>query len=260
MYLWQQHIDSFVKVYQPLAANFLKEIGETKVAGMPEPFFPVAGRNYPTAACKIVFAGMETRGWGEMEDFVTDARESGAKAVLREQNRFDTFEFTKWPNNFGSDFWSFVLKFLAGFHDIADWKELKQRKHADILSSFAWANLNAVERYQVTAEWRGVKLEDWSTVKKASSPIDRGDNVLRALTPHLVVITNWTPDESWLTEHRSVAERTTVADHLLYMRLQPCGTHVIWTAHPTWLSKHPPFDDWVTRCVKLAKEKLIHTI
>src|ERR1700678_1411796 len=98
---WQQFADNFVNVYEPLAAQFVKGIGDTKPDGFPEPFFPVAGRNYPSVPQKIVFVGMETRGWGDMENFLHATRISMAEAVLREQDEFDSFDFTGWSNNFG---------------------------------------------------------------------------------------------------------------------------------------------------------------
>jgi hypothetical protein len=69
------------------------------------------------------------------------------------------------------------------------------------------------------------------------------------------VIVNWDCEENWLTEHRKIAERAEIADHLIYYRLQNCNTHVIWTAHPNWL-KFNDLNKYVEMCVGLAKTKL----
>ena len=198
---------------------------------------------------------METRGYGDMINFIEHAKQSTTESIFRTQDEFDEFDFAGWTNNFGTSFWDFVLKFLAGFHGVENWKDLKRRQRPDILSSFSWANLNAIERYEVTAQKRAAKWEDWNAVKQASLILDSGEHVLQAFTPKLVVIVNWTDGEDWLTKHRIVDERTEIFDHLLYLRLQPCGTHVIWTAHPTWL-KFNDFDGYVGRCVALANAKL----
>lgn len=252
---YQDQVNRFTTVYAPLTETFVKDIAGVDTVGMPEPFFPVFGRNYASAETKIAFVGMETRGYGEMRNFMTDAEESIAKALLREQSEFDDFAFTEWTTNFGMDFWSFVMKFLAAFHKVPDWKTVKQGERPEILSSFAWANINTIERYEVTAKNKGVKQENWDLVKRASAAIDRGENILRALNPQLVVICHWDCDEKWLTDGLVVEERTDIGDHLLYMKLQPTGTHVVWTAHPTWL-KFNDFDGYVARCVELAKSKL----
>lgn len=252
---WETFTERYVGIYQPLATQFLERIANTNVSGITEPFLPAAGRNYPTAPCKIVFAGMETRGYGDMINFVEHAKQSTAESLLRSQGEVDDFDFVEWTNNFGTSFWDFALKFLAGFHGVENWKDLKRRQRPDILSSFGWANLNALERYEVTAQKRGTKWDDWNAVKQASRIFDSGEHIIRAFAPALIVVVNWTEDESWVTTHRAVAERTEVFDHLLYLRLQPCGTHVVWTAHPTWLKFHD-FDGYVARCVQLAKEKL----
>lgn len=255
MTTYDEQVKRFVEVYGPLADSFARTIGGTDTKGMPEPFFPVFGRGYASADPKIAFVGMETRGWGDMHAFLADAQVSLQDAVLREQGEFDEFAFVNWSNNFGMDFWSFVMKFLAKFHGVPDWRVLKRGERDDILGSFAWANMNTIERYEVSAKERGVTLETWGTIKKASLHIDRGEHVIRSLTPDVVVICHWDCDERWLTDGLAVSERVEIGDHLLYLHVQTTNTHVIWTAHPTWL-KFNDFDGYVSKCVDLAKEKL----
>lgn len=255
MSTWPEFTESFVRVYEPLAQAFATGVSDTDPEGLPEPFFPVAGRNYPSAETKIVFVGMETRTWGDLNNFLTEVRESPAKAIFREQDEFDECAFTGWSSNSGKDFWSFVLKFLAGFHRIEDWKALKRSEYPEILSSFGWANVNCIERHHVSSEKRGARFDNWQAVKKASLIVDDGEHMLRAFAPHLVIVTHWNCDERWLTGQRTVQERTEVADHLLYLRLFPGDIHVIWTAHPRWLAFRG-FDHHVRRCVELAKSML----
>ena len=255
MVQYQDQVNSFLKVYKPLASTFYSRIANLNVEGMPEPFFPVFGQNYAAAKIKIAFVGMETRGYGEMKNFMRDASESISKSLLREQEEFDSFEFTRWTYNFGMDFWSFVLKFLARFHGVENWKELKNRMRADILSSFAWANINTVERYEITAKKQNVEWSIWSKIKQASTLFDRGENIIRALDPHLIVIVHWDCHESWLTDGLVLEEKDVVGDHLWYLKIQPTNTHVVWTAHPTWLKFHG-FDEYVDQCVSISKSKL----
>lgn len=49
-----------------------------------------------------------------MRKFVDHARYSIPDALLREQEEVDSLAFVEWTTNFGMDFWSFVMIFLAG--------------------------------------------------------------------------------------------------------------------------------------------------
>lgn len=48
-------------------------------------------------------------------------------------------------------FWDFNFKFLMNFYNIDDWKIVKRGETKDILKSFAWGNINSMERYHITA-------------------------------------------------------------------------------------------------------------
>ena len=127
----------------------------------------------------------------------------------------------------------------------------------NILRSFAWGNTNSIERYAVTAEKKGVDYQSWLTVKKASRCFDKAKHLLDVLKPNIMVIENWSTSETWLIDGlNGNFVRQKIDDHFWYYFLPTTQTHVLWTAHPNWLSKNRDFDDYIKYLVTFVKEKL----
>jgi hypothetical protein len=247
----------FIETYKPLVTDFISKIRTTQYDKIPQPFLPLHGQLYHAAQTKIVFVGMETRGWGNMKDFVNEVEKDFEQAILKEFDEFDELDFCFWGNNFGSSFWDFNFKFLANFYNIDDWKKVKRGKEEEILRSFAWGNTNSIESYGVTAEKKGVDYESWEKVKNASKCFDKARYLLDVLQPNIMVIVNWGASEEWLSDglnEKLVGQE--IDDHFWYYFLGSTQTHVLWTAHPTWLSKNRDFDDYIEYLVDFVKQKL----
>lgn len=246
----------FIDTYKPLVVDFVNSIRNVQYDKIPEPFLPAYGQLYDTTETRIAFVGMETRGYGNITDFVNQVDENPEEAIFGVFEDFDELQFCKWGSNFGNSFWDFNFKFLANFYNIDNWEELKSGKAEKILKSFAWGNTNAIERYHITAEKNGVDYENWLKVKNASKCFDSGKYLLNALHPHLMVILNWR-EEEWLSNGiNDTIKRQEIDDHFWYYFLPINQTHVIWTAHTTWLAKNRDFDDYIKYLVDFVKQRL----
>ena len=245
----------FIKLYKPLVIDFLKEIKNIKINGLPEPFLPAIGKNYEKAKYKITFTGMETRGYGELKNFIEHANKNIEDAICRIQEEFDNLDFCDWGNNFGTSFWDFNLKFLSYFYNLDDWLILKNKEKEDILTSFSWCNINSIERFEVTSEGNGANYENWSVLKEASKVFDNGKLILNSLKPDILIILHWADDESWLFGNSDIKPEV-IEDHLWYYFIENTQTHVIWTAHPRWLNMNKEFDNFIETCVNVIKQKI----
>ena len=188
----QQMKTAMVNAYKPLVQSFLGAIAQIDCNGLPEPFFPVFGSRYASAEKRIVFAGIETRGYGDFSGFLQNAKTDIASCIFRGEDEFDGFA---GGNNFGNDFCGFNLKFLASYYGLADWKALKRNENPEILKSVAWANANSIERYHVTAQGRGVKPGNWQRAKDASVPFDRLSLITQTMSPNIVILLAWGADD-----------------------------------------------------------------
>src|SRR5204862_7309288 len=102
----------------------------------------------------MAFIGRDTRRWGEMNEFIAAAKQNGQDALFRSEEYFYGLPFVsenpRWTNNFGTSFWDTVMQFVAAFHGVADWTEIKKRQHDHLLQSFIWAQTNSVETWGAT--------------------------------------------------------------------------------------------------------------
>lgn len=249
----------FIDTYKPLVTEFVSKIRTVQYDKIPEPFLPIHGQLYESAKTRIAFVGMETRGWGNTTDFLNSVDSNPEEAMFRAFRAFNELEFCDWGNNFGNTFWDFNFKFLANFYEVNDWKKIKKRKEEDILRSFAWCNTNSIERYQVTAKKGGVDYENWLKVKNASKIFDKAKYLLDVLKPNIMVIESWETPETWLSEglNQNLVKQE-IDDHFWYYFLPTTQTHILWTAHPTWLNKNRHFNDYIKYLVSFAKQKLLN--
>jgi len=250
--------ENFINIYKSLATEFINKIKNLKgMEGIPEPFLPVYGKNFEKVKCKIAFVGKETKSYGSITNFIEDFIKHPENALFREEGEFDEFEFTNWTNNFKTSFWDFVLQFLAKFYKLQDWEILKEQQHTDILSSFAWCNTNAIERYEVSAQGKNVDYETWLKVKNASIVFDNAEYLIKSLKPNVLIILNWEENLEWLT--KNVVENIKpieIGDHLQYYYLKNYDIHVYWTAHPRWLSANVGFDYIIDKIINDITKKL----
>ena len=230
----------YEEVYVPLLKEFGRQIKGVKVSGIPEPHLPAYGKDYDKTKHKIVFVGIETKGWGDMKDFpkILDRK---VEEILR-----DNISQLDVPLRPGS-FWNFIRKVLAKIHQV-------DPSAIDKLKDFAWANANSIERFSVTAKERAA-IGDWTKVKAASLVFDSAKHVVDVLKPDLMIILWWSPDATWLTKGLSAATCRKKYDHHMWHYEVTSGPQVIWTAHPRWLSANG-FERYVIKVSNLARKLL----
>jgi hypothetical protein len=241
----------FTSIYSALLQEFLNGVDGAAPGGIPELHLPSCGSGYETSLHRLAFIGQDTGGWGEMENLLDAVRADPVSAACRVNDYLQDLEFLDSTNNFGTSFWDTVLRLLAGFHGIQNWKELKRGDHEHVLRSFLWANTNSLERYEVSARGKGVRYEDWIRFKTASEKFDQLELVLEAFTPKTVVILDWDSRPRY-TPNELVWE--TISDHLEYARSARSGTHIFRAAHPTWLNQNDLYNETVTGIVERWKK------
>src|SRR6266576_4485090 len=139
----------YINYFTPLIQDFIRDVeslAHPKIKKMPEPFFPLFGKNYETSALKLVIVGQDTRGWGDLREFIASEKANPGSNLAEGLNEFRDHEFTSWGGPRQS-FWGFAMMFLAALHGQDDWGAMKQGKMTEILDSFAWGNGNAIELY-----------------------------------------------------------------------------------------------------------------
>lgn len=229
----------FEKHYLEKVAAFIGDVADVDATGIPEIHLPLWGTNYETAKLRIAFVGMETKYWGDMGEFIGEAKQNPQTAIFRNEAWFHEFKFLESTNNFGTSFFDAVMQFLALFHNIPDWHELKARQYDGLLRSFVWAETNAIERHTTEAH-EGVNSELWGKLKAASRRhLDSYSAMADIFRPHIVVVMDTNSDPYFLG---SAPERDPgfeeIGDHLWYGRDPVLKTHIFNTAHPNYFFRN----------------------
>ena len=235
--------------FVPLIRNFKKEIEGLELQGITGPHFPGVGECYENAKYKFAFCGMETYGWGYMEDFM---KQDSYDYLSDCDSCLNGYEHLGWASNWHATFWGFVFKFLAKFYK-ADFDNLinddKDATLRSILKSFIWANSNCIERYEVTSKWEGANLASWEAVKSASRKIDDLNHIINSCTPKVVFIVYSGASEDYILnettlsnifgsnfdQKRNVLKLQKESPKYNYYYLRNTSTHVFHLPHPTWM-------------------------
>ena len=158
-----QNDEHFINYYSRLLKDFASEVGNGDFRNIPQPFLPTFGDRYSSAARRIAFVGIETRGWGDAAEFLDKLSRSDPADLIRANlEEFRELEFVDWTNNFGSTFFDFVIAFLLlsnGFSP--NLSAFKRQPNKEILRDFAWGNFNSVEEYETTAARGNASRPDW---------------------------------------------------------------------------------------------------
>lgn len=248
----------FEKVYEPLVKKFIEEIKDVNKQNLPEPFIPVCGTNYESSSYKIAFVGWETRNNLSLTEFYESAKKNPGEALNRFYEIIDLeedFNLTNYANNFGTGFWNFIFKFLAKLIN-EEWKEIKQKKHPEILKSFVWGNLDSIERYEVSAKGACGNSQEWEKVKKASNIFDNAEVFIEALKPKLIIVLQWQEDDLWIKGIKNIEHEIIVGDYLEYYHLKDSDTHIYWTRHPRGFTVDK-IDEYISRIFISINEKNI---
>ena len=256
--------------YAPLVEQFVKEINELNVTGIPAPHIPIMGKNYVSAKYKMAFIGMETYGWEDINLFLKTARESCGDAVFLMESTINNFEHLGWAKNYHATFWGFVFKFIAKFYKVGFDDLVNQKAYPELLRSFVWGNTNSIERYHVTAASNAVDQETWEIVKKASICFDSINNIVKSANPRLFFILNSSVDKDYIESDDSVRQlgvpvenKKSVMKHvvddkrkIVYYYLRDDNVHIISMPHPTWMGLYSGFglDSYVDIAIDLIRE------
>ncbi|HON98705.1 MAG TPA: hypothetical protein PK222_10715 [Bacteroidales bacterium] len=252
-------IKEYQDKYEQLLAAFLEKVSNINTAGIPAPHIPSVGELYEKAKYRIAFFGMETKGWGDLDDLIKNHYKTTEQAFKYLTEDFRELEFVNWTNNFGTSFFNYVLLFLARFYNIDDWKLLRSdERYEYILKTFIWGNTNSIERYNVSAEQNGVLIQNWEMVKNASSVFDKAEYILKTCKPNILLVLNWKESEDWLCDNDAVSKKEELGDHLYYYYLSNTNTHVYWLAHPRWLSINIGFNESINSIIQDINQRGIH--
>ncbi len=180
-----------VQYYTPLIQEFLQALDGVSIPKsnhLPEPFFPVFGTRYADSALRLIIIGQDTRGWGNLRKFLADSTTPSGGRIESHFDEFGTHAFTQWGGN-RHTFWGFAMMFYAALHGRSDWGMMKQGAMTEILNSFAWGNINAVELHKSTVADLGVSWDKWENVRKAGAHLDRFRHIVATVKPEVAVIT-----------------------------------------------------------------------
>lgn len=171
----------YFKHFKPLITEFLNDVRPPNVNGAPGISLPLFGEKYESSALKLVFIGLDDANtFVDLKDYF-DKPDPLETAV----NRF---------HNFGADrkgvFWGFVMRVLASLHGgKTDLNKMKTGETPEILSSFAWSNVNPITHYNNGAKRLGIEKKYWESVCKSGKRLFYGFKHIReTLTPKAAVI------------------------------------------------------------------------
>ena len=249
---------NYIEYYTPLIQEFVREVDSLphpNIAAMPQPHFPLFGKNYETSALRLAIVGQDTRKWGDLRDFIVAEKANPGCMVQKDLEEFRDHAFTGWGKQ-RQTFWGFAMMMLAALHDHEDWGMMKQGKMQEILSSFAWAEVNAVELYGSTPSKLGVPNEYWNAVRQAGERFNRFRHLMETLHPQAAIILyrGLNPDsyfEGYCYEVVSQEGRLT------HYRLPDIGVDVIHAPHPGSMNRIEGTDHF---CAKIRELFLQHKI
>ncbi len=247
--------NQFTNVYLPMIKQFMLDIENLNLSGIPEPCLPSFGKSYPFTKYKIAFIGRDAKGYGIMKDFIEHFNKCSIDSLFRNEVDFDDFEFLNYTNNFGKSFWDYILQFLAVFYEINDWKKLKNNEIPQILSSFVWGNTNIISPYDQIPNNQNIILDDYNKVKAFSKKMDNVHYLIESLSPDIIVILNWNLDENYfkLTSDDKINFED-IDEHLKYCQID--STHIFWHAHPTWINMEIGYEKSLSNLNLFIKQKL----
>jgi hypothetical protein len=256
--------------YAPLVSQFVKDIGELDVTGIPAPHIPIMGKNYGLAKYKMAFIGMETYGWEDINVFLNAAKENSGAAVFFMEHTINDLEHLGWARNYHATFWGFVFKFIAKFYKVSFSDLVEEIAYPELLTSFVWGNTNSIERYDISAECNGVDYKTWEVVKKASTCFDSINNIVKSVNPKLFFVLNSSVDNDYIqnddavrafgipVENKKNVMRLTVDEErkIVYYYLRDDNVHIISMPHPTWMGLYSGFgiDSYVDIVIDLIRE------
>ena len=182
----KQYTDYFI----PLIEQFVRKaelLPHPDIKRMPEPMLPLFGRNYETSPLKLVVIGQDTRGWGDVREFIAEEKATPGIKLQEGLSEFRDHFFTS-DGRTTRHFWGFAMEFLAAIHGQPDWKVMKHGQAKEILDSFAWGEVNAVELFSSKPVKMGIPWDYWNQVRIAGEHINRFRHIIATLRPNAALI------------------------------------------------------------------------
>jgi hypothetical protein len=223
----------YIEYYKPLVRDFVEKAGSLRhpnIKLMPEPHFPLFGKDYETSALRLAIIGQDTRGWGDLRNFLATEKVSPGSQLQDGLEEFREHEFTEWGNT-RQTFWGFAMMMLAAMHGQENWGLMKQGKMIEILNSFAWAECNAIELHKSTPSKLCVPWDYWNEVRQAGAHLDRFRHIVETLRPHVAIILYRGMDPATYFEGCEY-EIVSTDGRLVHFHLPESGVDVIHVPHP----------------------------
>jgi hypothetical protein len=240
--------EKYIAYYKPLVREFVEKAGSLRhpdIKQMPEPHFPLFGKDYETSALRLAIIGQDTRGWGDLRNFLATEKVSPGSQLQGGLEEFREHEFTEWGNT-RQTFWGFAMMMLAAMHGQENWGLMKQGKMIEILNSFAWAECNAIELHSSKPSKLGVPWDYWKEVREAGKHLDRFKHIAETLRPHVAIILYRGLNPSVYFEGYEY-EVISEDGRLVHYRLPEINVDVIHAPHPGSMNRIEGADHFVAK-------------
>lgn len=188
-------------LFENFKAELISKFTTKDFQNIPCLFTPFAGKKYAQSQLRIAFIGKETLYWGKEGKSLSDQLKEDYQSCIP-TDFFHKHEFLNYKNKNGKKgrmtlgtFWGFVLKMLSEIYGIPDWKTLRKNPSAysDILNSFLWANVHALETPDSRAikalkGKKKIKNEAYELARSASDRFNSFNLIQKHFAPNVVVL------------------------------------------------------------------------
>lgn len=258
--------EKFKDVYGQLLDQFkikLKDNGIDYMSlpdNLPAPFIPDFGEQYEKCDFKFAFVGQDANYNYQLKNFFNYPDILKYSDIIN----YDSNDPTAYPEFLdytkGNSFWKFILKFLALFYGIDDWKKLSEDWNSEqnkmIISSFVHGNVNSIPKdFPGIEKSKGVDYETWSKIKNASRVFDKLSHITDAFNPKVIILLHWHAPDEWFPEQIGNPEKFDPIK-LWYYFIEDTKTHLYWTYHPSGMRNVDP-DEILSSIIKSMREKEI---
>ncbi|WP_269538053.1 hypothetical protein [Cerasicoccus fimbriatus] len=233
--------NAYLDYYIPLVQQFCQQMQDGSFEALehlPQPFLPLFGTGYEQSAFKLLFVGQDTKGWGSTSDFIERELKSPGECLEAMFGNIEGRPFTGWGKSTNS-FFGFVMALLASVHGIENWNVLKWGGHEAVLSSFGWANANAVELWPSLKKHESrVPKATLDAARHAAAHLNRLKHMLVTLKPRVVLITFMGLSKSEFFEDLDVQELDTTNERFHHYRIDDYDVDIFHTCHPGYMRNY----------------------
>ena len=251
-----KNFDAYKETYIPLLRDYAKSLlgmfPADEYAGIPQNFIPEWGIDYFKSDIRIAFVGLETRGWGDMSNFLRDSEKDDYSSAY-DMSEFQDLNFLNWNDTHRHTFWGFNSFFLGALYGLKNWEVLKWGQHKDILRTMAWGNATSVERWPNCKGYGAKNPSAWEQAKRESSRFDDINLLLRTCRPHVVLLLCGKAVGMSYLRNCSESERRPVWSGGQIEVYRVGGAYVFHASHPAAMK----FNGGAAHYAKLIRDKMI---